>query len=144
MNHSNIFNFFYQLHLTYFNDFQNHNFSVLWLKWTQTMEMKKKSDFFHRTYSNMTSYRFLTKNIEVFHWLSKSKFLSYMTNVNPNIGSGTKIWHHFSLVIKCYNISMTFIIGIFQFYWKSDHRHVKWIKIEKVWYFSLFTKQYTI
>ena len=27
--------------LKYFNDFQNQHFSVLWLKWTQTMETKQ-------------------------------------------------------------------------------------------------------
>ena len=29
---------------------------VLWLKWTQTMEMKQNQTYFHGTYSNMTSF----------------------------------------------------------------------------------------
>ena len=39
--------FFYQKKVKYFNDLQNWNFSVLWLKWTQTMEMKQNQTFFH-------------------------------------------------------------------------------------------------
>ena len=46
--------FFYQKILKYFNDFQNQNFSVLWLQLTQTMEMKQNQIFFHGTYSNRT------------------------------------------------------------------------------------------
>ena len=42
---------FYQKILKYFNDFQNWDFSVLWLEWTQTMEMKQKQTLFHGTYS---------------------------------------------------------------------------------------------
>ena len=45
--------FFYQKILKYFNDLQNRNFSVLWLKWTQTMEMKQNLTFFHAIYSNL-------------------------------------------------------------------------------------------
>ena len=81
---------FYQNILKYFNDFQNRNFSVLWLKWTQTMEMKQNQTFFHGTYSNLTPYLFLSKYIEVFQWLSKSKFLNFMTKVNPNNWNETK------------------------------------------------------
>ena len=33
---------------------------------------------------------FLSKNTKVFQWLSKSKFLSFMTKVNPNNGNETK------------------------------------------------------
>ena len=107
-------------------------FSVLWLKWTQTMEMKQSQTFFHGTYSNVTLYLFLSKYIEVFQlleicsilwlknkknenetkseifpwdtyltlfssghikvpqWLSKLKFLNFMTKMNPNHGNETK------------------------------------------------------
>ena len=38
---------------------------------------------------------------------------------------------------------MTFIIDVFQFYWKSEHKQVKWSKINwdmEIWqYFSLYT-----
>ena len=34
----------------YFNDFQNHNFYVLGLKWTETIEMKQNYTFFNRAY----------------------------------------------------------------------------------------------
>ena len=81
---------FYRKILKYFNYFQNQNFSVLWLKETQAMEMKQNQTFFHGTYSNLTPYLFLLKNIKIFQWLSKSKFLSFMTKVNPNNGNETK------------------------------------------------------
>ena len=87
---SDTISFFIKKILKYFNDFQNQNFSVLWLKWTQTMEMKQNQTFFHGTYSNLTPYLFLLKNIKIFQWLSKSKFLSFMTKVNPNNGIETK------------------------------------------------------
>ena len=44
-----------------FNDFQNQNFSVLWLKWTQTMEMKQNQTFFQGTYSNLTLFSLVVK-----------------------------------------------------------------------------------
>ena len=40
----------------YFNDCQNQNFSILSLKWNQALEMKQNQTFFHRTYSNLTSF----------------------------------------------------------------------------------------
>ena len=79
---------FYQNILKYFNDFQNWVFPVLWLKWTQTMEMKQNQTFFHGTYSNLAP--FLSKHILVFKWLSKSKFLDFLTKVNLNNGNDTK------------------------------------------------------
>ena len=54
------------------------------------MEMKQNKTFFNGTYLNLTPYLYLSKNIEVFQWLSKSKFLSFMTKVNPNNGNETK------------------------------------------------------
>ena len=66
--------FLYQKLLKYFNDFQNQNFSVLWLKWTWIMEITLNQTFFHRTYSNLTPYLSLSKNIKIFQWLSKSNF----------------------------------------------------------------------
>ena len=82
--------FFYRNILEYFHDFQNQNFSLLWLKWTQTRGMKQNHTFFHQTYSNLVPYLFVSKHIKVFQWLSKSKFLSFMTKVNPNNESETK------------------------------------------------------
>ena len=93
----------------YFKDLQNQKFSVLWLKWTQNLEMKQNQTFFHGAYSNLTTYLFLSKNIKVLQWLSKSKFLSFMTKANPDNGNETKshfsmgdiqIWHYFLLFIK--------------------------------------------
>ena len=63
--------------------------SVLWLKWTQTTEIKQNEVFFHWIYSNLTPYLSLSKDIQIFQWLSKSKFLSCMTKVNPKNGIET-------------------------------------------------------
>ena len=52
---------------------------------------KTKSDIFHKTCSNLTSYVFLIKKIiKVFQLFSKLKFLSFMTRVNPSNGNKTK------------------------------------------------------
>ena len=74
----------------YLNYFQNRNFLALWLKQTQTVEMKQNQTFAHRTYSNLTSYILLSEKNKVFKWLLKSKFLSFMNEVNPNDGNETK------------------------------------------------------
>ena len=54
------------------------------------MEMKQNQTFFCGTYLNLVPYLFLSKNIPVLQWISKSKFLSFMTKVNPNNGNETK------------------------------------------------------
>ena len=85
--------FFLSKILKYFNDFQNWNFSVLRLKWTQTMERKQNQTFSHWPYSNLTPYLFYifsSKNIKVVQWLSKSELFSFMTKLTPNNGSETK------------------------------------------------------
>ena len=46
------------------------------------MEMKQNQAFFPGTYSNPT-YLFLSKNLQAFQLLLNSKFLSFMTTVNP-------------------------------------------------------------
>ena len=43
----------YQTKLKYFSYFQNQNFSNLWLKWTQTIEIKQNQTVFHGIYSNL-------------------------------------------------------------------------------------------
>ena len=80
----------YQKILNYFNELWNGNFSVLWLKWNQAMVVKQNQTFFHGTYSNLTPYLSLTKNIKIFQWLLKSKFLSFTTKVKANNGNETK------------------------------------------------------
>ena len=45
--------FLYQNILKYFNEFQNRNFSILWLNWTQTVEIKQNQTFFQWIYSNL-------------------------------------------------------------------------------------------
>ena len=51
---------------------------------------EKNQTFFDGIYPNLTSYKFLSKNIEVFQWLSKSKFLSFITKVSPDNQNETK------------------------------------------------------
>ena len=41
------------------------------------------------------------------------------------------IWHYFSLIPKYLNILMTFLIGIFHFHCRSEHKQVKWNKIKQ-------------
>ena len=81
--------FFRSKILKYYSDCYNQNFSVLRLKWTQTMDMKQNQTFYYETYPNLVSY-FLSKNNKVFQWLSKLKFLSFTTKVNPSNGNETK------------------------------------------------------
>ena len=50
--------------LKYFNDFQNRNFSLLWLKWTQTMKIKKNQTFF--------------KHDIIFHWLQNAIIFQWL------------------------------------------------------------------
>ena len=51
------------------------------------MELKANQTFFHGTYSNLTSYVFVSKKLSV---TLKSKLLYFMTKVNPNNGNETK------------------------------------------------------
>ena len=53
--------------------------------------------------------------------ISKSKFLSFMTKMNSNKGNRTKS-EIFLLTAKYYNISMTFIRGIFQYHRKRENK----------------------
>ena len=70
------------------------------------MEMQQNQTLFHRTYSNLTPYLSLSKNIKIFQVLSKSKFLHFMTKVNPNNGIETKsdifLWNIFKSDIIFY------------------------------------------
>ena len=67
---------------------------------------------------------------KVFQWLVKLKFLSFETTGSSNNKNETKSEifyraHHFSIITKYGNISMTFVIGVFQFHDKSEHKQVK-------------------
>ena len=44
---------FLSKHIKYFINFQNQNFSFLWLTWTKTMGVKQNQTFFHGTYSDL-------------------------------------------------------------------------------------------
>ena len=68
------------------------------------MEIKQNQTFFYGTWTNLTHIS-LTKNSKIFQWLSKPKFLGFMTEVNPN--NGIETW--------------SFIIGTFQSHCKGEH-----------------------
>ena len=100
------------------------------------MEIKQNQTFFHGTYSSLTPYLFLSKNIKVFQWLPKSKFTRFVTIVDPNIVNETKSdissWDIFKSGISFHwweNI-ITFITDIFQFHCKSKHKYLKWNEIK--------------
>ena len=101
----------------YFNDYQNQNFSVLWLKWIQKMETKQNQGFFHGAYSNLTSYIFLSKKAKLFQWLSKSKFLSVMTKVDLNNRNETKSVNFPCDIFKSDNI----------FQWSQNTKLFRWL-----------------
>ena len=123
------------------------------------MEMKQNQTFFHRAYSNLTPYLFFyQKNMKVFQWLSKSKFLSFMTKANPNNENETKsksfLWNILKFDIKSFllkkysGISITFIIKTSQFYDFSEPKQWKWIKIRcfsmghiQIWHHIFFIKK---
>ena len=70
------------------------------------------------------SYIFV-KNVKVFPWLSKSKFLSIMTKVNPNNRNETKS----DFLYGTYSTLTWLFIGrktlkYFQFHCKSEHKQV--------------------
>ena len=71
--------FFDQKMLKYFSDFHNWNFSVLWLKWTQTMEMIQSM-----RHTQIWHHIFLIKNfrnIQIWHHLSSGpKMLNYFND----------------------------------------------------------------
>ena len=45
----------------------NKNASILWLRWTQTMEMKQNQTFFHEEYTNLTSFSIGDKILKYFN-----------------------------------------------------------------------------
>ena len=79
------------------------------------MEIKQNQTFFHSTYSNLTPYLFLSKYINVFQWISKSEFLSFMTKVRPSNGNETKsdILHGTNSILTPY-LFLSKYIRVFQ------------------------------
>ena len=69
------------LNWKYFNGFQSQNSALLWLTWVQTMKMKQNQTFFRGTYSNLTRYFFLSRNI--------FKYFNDFQNRNSSV-----IWLH--------------------------------------------------
>ena len=116
--------------LKYFNDFQNQNFSVLWLKWAKTMKIKQNQTFFHRIYLNLTPCLFYQKILRCFNnfqnqnfsvlWLRWTQTMAMKQN--QIFFTGHKILKYFNDFYNCHlPISL-----------QSKHRQVKWNKIKHV------------
>ena len=86
--------FYQKILLKYLNDLKNRNFSVLWLKWTQAIKMKKSQTFFHGTYSNLTSSKYFND--------FQNQSFSILRLVKPSNGNNQTIYqkNDFSLVTK--------------------------------------------
>ena len=131
--------FFYQKVLKYFSDFQNRNFSVLWLKWTQAIEMKQNQTFFHGTYSNLTltSYLFLLKKLKYLNDFKKQNLLVLWSTVKPNNGNGPKsnicscdifksnITFHWHKILKYFNDFFNWHVSISLQKWAQTSKR-KW------------------
>ena len=88
------------------NDFRNPNFSVLWLKSTQTMELKLKQTFFHGTHSNLPYFFLSCKILKYFndfynfHLLISLKNWAKIIKMKQVQTENLQIWKHFSKFIK--------------------------------------------
>ena len=93
--------------------------------------MKQNQTFFYGTNSNLTSYLFSSKNIKVFQWLSKSKYSSFKTKMNPNTSTYSNLTLFFigHKIIKCFNDFYNWHLSISLQKWTKQ---LKWNKIK--WY----------
>ena len=103
---SNLTSFFLSKILNYFNEYQNWNFSVLWLNWTQTIQRKQNQTFFHVTYLKLISYFIGHKVLDYFNdfynWylsISMQKWVQ-TSKIKYNPTGHWKIWQHSSLFAK--------------------------------------------
>ena len=90
--------------LNYFNKIKNSLFFNLLPKLYQTMKLKPNQTLFYRTYLNLTLFS-LVKKIKIIHWLSKSKFLSFMNKRNPSNGGQTFFHGTYSNLTSKFEIS---------------------------------------
>ena len=138
--------------------FKNRIISVIWLKWTQKIEIEhfyvciiKLVIFPWDTFKSYTIF-FSSKNIHVLQWLSNSKFLSYMTKVHPNSGNETKSnifpWDVLKSDIIFHWPEIPKIFEGFLFLQKWVQKSIvksNWTGHVHIWQcFSLFTMWYTI
>ena len=94
-----------EIYYTISRKFKNLHFSTYCQNWLQTRKLQSNQTLFDRTYSNLKSF-FLSKNIKVFRWLSKSKFSSFMTKMNPNNKNESKsdfFYEIYSNLIEIYS-----------------------------------------
>ena len=129
---STLTTFFCQKILKCFNDLQNRNLPVLWLKWTPAIEMKQNQTFFDRTYLNLIQHLFLSTNIRNFNGFQNRSFALFFPKLNPNNGNETKsvisLWDifksdfynwHFSISLQKWHKKLNWN-KIIQDTWKSE------------------------
>ena len=75
---------------TRFLDWKIPYFSTYCQISTETTKLKPNQTLLDMAYLNLTSLFFISKETKVFQWFSKSKFLNFMTKVNPNNGNDAK------------------------------------------------------
>ena len=99
----------------YFNDFENQNFSVLWLKWTQKKCKWSKIRHFPVGYIHIWRHILLCqKNIKVFLWLLRLNFsdlwLSWTQAMEMKLNQTYFIWEDWDLTsyIFCQKLLMYF------------------------------------
>ena len=93
---------------------RNRNFSVLWLKWTQIMEMKKNQIFFHETHSDLASFFICCKILkclnDFYNWhvsISLHKW-AQISKAKWNKAGYVQIWQYFPLFTTPYTIKWLF------------------------------------
>ena len=126
--------------LNYLNKVLNLYFSTYCQKQAQKTKLKSNQTLFDRTYSNLTLF-FCSKILQYFGdfqnqtfsvlWLKWTQATKW-NKISHFFMRHIQIWNYFSLVAKYWNILMTFIIAIFQFHYKMEHKQVKWDKIKRV------------
>ena len=120
--------------LKYFNDFQNQNFSVLWPKWTQTMELKQNKRFFYETYYNLTPYVFYQKILRYFNDFQNRNFsvLWLKWTQTMEMKQNQIFFHGTNLNLTSFFISHKIVTYFNYFYcWhlcKNERKQVNWNK----------------
>ena len=93
------------------------------------MEMKQNHAFFYDTYSILTPYLSLSKNIKVFHWLLKSIFLCLWLTRAQTMEMEQNQAFFIGHIQKYSSFSMTFKMEVSQFYDWSEPKKRKRNKI---------------
>ena len=140
-----------------FNDFQNRNFSVLWLKWIQTMGMKQNQTFFHGTYSNLAPYLFYQNILKYFNdfqncnfsvlWLKWTQAMEMKQNQTFFLSTYSSLTKYlfYQNVLKCLNDFQNWHFSVLWLKWTqwewNKIRHFSMRHIQ-IWHHVFFIKIY--